>query len=301
MKIGVVLVTYNRVAMLKKALELYENQTKKPDYIVVLNNHSTDSTGEFLASWEATPSEINHYVITTESNLGGSGGFNKALEYAQKLDAEWIWISDDDAYPTENCIEELDRFAQTDIVKRENIVAICSKILNNGNIDVGARCRLGSKWIGNIDLPIPENKYNMDYFFCDLFSYVGVAIEKNTLKKAGLPRSDFFIYGDDYEHAIRVSKFGRIVCVPSIVINHDRGASDTKEVSWRDYYETRNRLWICKNHSGIISFAIRIVLRRLTTLRSGSRLKLHIFNVAIEDAKNDRLGIHEEYKTGWTE
>ena len=121
MKIGVVLVTYNRVDMLRNTLELYENQTKKPDYIVVLNNHSTDSTGELLATWEATPSAIKHYVITTESNLGGSGGFNKALEYAQELDAEWIWIVDDDAYPTESCLEELDRFAQPDIEKERTL------------------------------------------------------------------------------------------------------------------------------------------------------------------------------------
>ena len=60
MKIGVVLVTYNRVSMLKKTLELYEKQTKKPDYILVLNNHSTDSTEGLLTSWEETPSAIKH-------------------------------------------------------------------------------------------------------------------------------------------------------------------------------------------------------------------------------------------------
>ena len=48
MKIGVILVTFNRLDKLKIALECYEKQTHKPEYIYVINNHSTDGTDAYL-------------------------------------------------------------------------------------------------------------------------------------------------------------------------------------------------------------------------------------------------------------
>ena len=45
-KIGVVIVTYNRLNKLKIALEKFENQTKKQSYVLVVNNASNDGTFE---------------------------------------------------------------------------------------------------------------------------------------------------------------------------------------------------------------------------------------------------------------
>lgn len=51
-EIGCVLVTYNRIEKLKKTLECYLTQTVPPKYILVVNNCSTDGTGEYLCQWE---------------------------------------------------------------------------------------------------------------------------------------------------------------------------------------------------------------------------------------------------------
>ena len=48
MKLGVVLVTFNRLDKLKISLDCYEKQTIKPDYVIVVNNNSSDGTTEFL-------------------------------------------------------------------------------------------------------------------------------------------------------------------------------------------------------------------------------------------------------------
>ena len=37
MKRGVIIVTYNRIKELQKALRSYENQAYKPEYIIVVN------------------------------------------------------------------------------------------------------------------------------------------------------------------------------------------------------------------------------------------------------------------------
>ena len=45
MDICAVIVTFNR---LEKALKKYEEQTKRPKYLLVVNNNSSDGTMEYL-------------------------------------------------------------------------------------------------------------------------------------------------------------------------------------------------------------------------------------------------------------
>ena len=73
MKIAAVIVTYNRLYLLKEVLEAFDNQTRVPDYIIIVNNASTDGTEAFLEEWKKT--EIKgqtKFVITPEENLGKS-------------------------------------------------------------------------------------------------------------------------------------------------------------------------------------------------------------------------------------
>ena len=62
-KIGVVIVTYNRLEKLKIALKKFENQTKKQAYILVVNNASNDGTLEYLNDWKKNKSAYNKFVI----------------------------------------------------------------------------------------------------------------------------------------------------------------------------------------------------------------------------------------------
>lgn len=49
MNICVVIVTYNRLNKLQKALQSYESQTCPPHCIIVVNNNSTDGTHDYLS------------------------------------------------------------------------------------------------------------------------------------------------------------------------------------------------------------------------------------------------------------
>lgn len=50
MKINCVVVTYNRLSLLKECLSALENQTYPIQRIVIVDNCSTDGTSEFLDS-----------------------------------------------------------------------------------------------------------------------------------------------------------------------------------------------------------------------------------------------------------
>ena len=51
MELGVVIVTFNRLEKLKKALKAYEMQTCRPGRILVVDNCSTDGTDVYLQKW----------------------------------------------------------------------------------------------------------------------------------------------------------------------------------------------------------------------------------------------------------
>jgi rhamnopyranosyl-N-acetylglucosaminyl-diphospho-decaprenol beta-1,3/1,4-galactofuranosyltransferase len=49
-KVAAVIVTYNRLALLKECVKALETQERLPDAIVVVNNGSTDGTEQWLDS-----------------------------------------------------------------------------------------------------------------------------------------------------------------------------------------------------------------------------------------------------------
>ena len=300
MDICVLLVTFNRRNDLEKTLELYENQSYRPKCVLVVDNHSTDGTAELLSEWEAADSPIEHRVCTMPENVGGSGGFYRGMELALDMDCEWIFVSDDDAMPHTDALEKLNCFAE----KYPQIVAECSAIC--GAVDAGDRFALGHRArinkksiIGMLDRPVPAEEYKKEYFDVDFFSYIGTCIRKTALARAGLPRKEFFIYSDDFEHALRVGKEGRMICVPSVVLCHADNNPYSKEASWRDYYATRNVLIMYRKHFGAFAAFRRGCMRRFTALRSGNSLKMKVIGQAIKDAKKEVTGLHPVYRPGW--
>ena len=102
MNIATIIVTYNRKSEVLRCIKAVKTQSVKCDYIIVVNNASTDGTKEALTSVE----DIT--VLNLEQNSGGSGGFYTGLKYAhENLKSDFYWLMDDDGYPSENCLEQL--------------------------------------------------------------------------------------------------------------------------------------------------------------------------------------------------
>ena len=102
-KIVAVIVTYNRLELLKEAIQAVKAQTELPKKVIIVNNNSTDDTKEYLES-------IKSELITPvhlEENLGGAGGFYHGIKKAYNEEADWVWIMDDDTIATPTALEKL--------------------------------------------------------------------------------------------------------------------------------------------------------------------------------------------------
>ena len=75
MKTAAVIVTFNRLEKLKKTLSCYDRIRGGIDYLIIVNNHSTDGTEDFLNEWAGDKTHYNKVIVNLEDNLGGSGGF----------------------------------------------------------------------------------------------------------------------------------------------------------------------------------------------------------------------------------
>lgn len=307
-KLVAVVVTYNRLEKLGKALLSYEMQTRHCSELVIVNNCSTDGTEQFLENWKLEPSDYIKHVLKTGSNVGGAGGFYTGMEYAMRLNADWVWLADDDAYPEEDSFENI--YAYLNMYKdKDNISAICSSVIKpDGSISYEHRGFLshGVCWNKkNSD----ANDYLLDNFKIDLFSYVGVAISAKALYSVGLCKKDFFIHFDDSEHSLRLRKFGNILCIPSIRVIHDVPVDaiittgGIKKYDWKAYYGVRNSIYSYLQHHlpTALILTLRIVIWQNILSLTGriSKESRQLMMTAVWDGWKGNLGIHNLYKPGY--
>ena len=299
MDICVVLVTFNRKDDLQKTLAAYEGQTHLPRAVIVVDNHSTDGTDQMLARWQVQESEIAHIVVTLPENVGGSGGFAAGLSKALELEHEWVFVSDDDALPQADALQQLADFCERSPELAAQCAALCGSVDTGEGYALGHRCRIQRGAMGRVDQPVPAAEYEKEYFEVDFFSYIGTCIRRSALEKVGVTRKEFFIYSDDFEHALRVRQCGKLFCLPRSVLCHQGNTPYSKNASWRDYYETRNVLIMYLEHFGKTAFRRRARMRLLTGLRSLNPTKIKVIKEGIRDAKAGKTGLHPVYRPGW--
>ena len=94
--IDVVVVTYNRLPLLKECLESLLGQRENLSGIFVIDNHSTDGTTEYLAKIDDSLVK----ATTLSDNIGGAAGFEYGVNLATvEGNGDYIWIMDDDTIP----------------------------------------------------------------------------------------------------------------------------------------------------------------------------------------------------------
>ena len=297
--IGAVIVTFNRLEKLKKALESYEKQTLLPKYIIVVDNASNDGTKKYLEKWKKEKSEYEKIVVSLSENRGGAGGFYEGQKVAIIKDAAWIMHADDDLYFDKDYFSGINNFIKAQNSDEYSI--ICGKIIEHEKIAIGPRS-VKNKWIMPFHKDINEKQYEKESFYCDMVSYCGVALNKEKLIKAGLARQEYFIWNDDWEHTCRMRKLGKIVCLTNLFANHDTENVE-KKLTWKIYYDYRNGIDLMKKHFKIRFFIVTpilIIKSFIFLFLKGRTLEdVKIRLTGIKDGLFGNMGKHSVYCPGW--
>ena len=99
--VAAVVVTYNRLPLLRQCLAALAAQTAQDLTIFLVDNASTDGTAEAVAEM-ALP---NLVYRNTGKNLGGAGGFAYGVREAALAGYDALWLMDDDTLPTPTALE----------------------------------------------------------------------------------------------------------------------------------------------------------------------------------------------------
>lgn len=190
-----VIVTHQRVELLRASLEKVAHQSHPVQWIIVVDN-GAESAVESLVSDVAGDRAV---YVPSKTNLGGAGGFALGFLTALALGADAIWCADDDGRPADTAVlEELYRVAEAHQL-HEVSPAVCN-INDPGRL--AFPLRQGLVWRRRID------ELDGDFLpgIASLFN--GALISAEAMQIIGVPDYRLFIRGDEVEYHRRLANSG---------------------------------------------------------------------------------------------
>lgn len=250
-------VTYNTMHTLVKTIDALLNQTYEVSKIVVVDNDSNEENKQKLKDFVQGNPKI--HVLWSKRNTGGAGGFYQGMKYAkEKLNADWYWLMDDDAYPNLDCLDKL--LVHKDDESNIGFLAPLIWGINYNDYQIYhhksiSKILLRSKTI--IDNGVDALD---DLTPIDADAFVGPLFSKAAVDTLGIADGKLFIYGDDLEYTYRVSRHFPCYLVKDAIINHQDvmvvGKGKNAKAWWKDYYMYRNLLLFANKYQENIIYKV---------------------------------------------
>ncbi len=221
--INAVIVTYNRRELLLRCVQSVLIQSVKVNTLYIIDNASTDGTYEFLtvngiplsplaqvasdnivlsalSSANAKIKGIDIHYLRLMKNKGGAGGFYEGMKAAFIDKPDFIWIMDDDGYPSANCLEKQLEFSDF----YDYVMPISLDPEKKDMLTWFIR-KKNKRWT--------RSYYELRKSFNDGIMYAavpfnGLLMSRKLIERVGYPKKEMFIWGDDFEHQYRCIKAG---------------------------------------------------------------------------------------------
>lgn len=217
MKFSIVITTYNRLTLLKRAIDSALNQTI-PCEVIVADDCSTDGTQQYVQELSASLIEQENDRLVyhrNSSNQGHSATMNAGVAIAS---GDWIKPVDDDDYLAPNCIEEIiQAITAYERQKSQNStsqVVICS--CQAAQVDPSETELTRTRIIGPgtvFYIPQEDIHYGMFLEQVPFGTPIQVAYRKEAFIKSGGWDSSLDANCDDIDSWMRISQFGDAVFI----------------------------------------------------------------------------------------
>lgn len=282
-KIFAVILTFNRKELLQRCLTAIVSQTHHCDQIIVIDNASTDGTAEMLQrDWSA---HVHAYVLSR--NIGASGGYNAGIRIAYKEGADFIWAMDDDVIPAADALEKLiegERFLSEKRVVHAFVLSTAwtesGDVINVPKIDTRPVSRGYEVWPLYLQykmMPVTRA------------TFVSILLPRSTVAQYGLPLAPMFIWGEDSEYTMRITKNHPGFVIADSKVSHLRAVNgaisiltETNEVRVGYYrHFVRNQMYTARVHSPKPYFVWHIVRQVQLMLRLAGKWEFKKANIVV--------------------
>jgi GT2 family glycosyltransferase len=185
-----VVVTHNRLALLKENLAALRGQTRTPEEIIVVNNGSTDGTAE----WLATQPDL---TVIQEKNVGPGGGQSAGIKTAYTKGYDWFWCMDDDAIPDRDALEQ---HLKSSKASDERTGFLYSFVRwTDGSVCLMTAPNVHPDYSTLVEL-LPQGLLRLDSA-----SWNSILFHRRAVAKIGLPLREMFFWFEDVEYTRRIS------------------------------------------------------------------------------------------------
>ena len=273
-----VVVTFNRRGLLETLLARLGEVAGLAEVLVV-DNASTDGTGAWLAAYDDP--RVHHRTLA--ENRGGAGGFHDGLAWAMERGADLAWLMDDDGLPDPDCLalllvqRDLDFWGPV-VVDRDDPERLVFPIRLPGSASVAHR-------VADVERAAPGGRLEGI-----VIPFNGVLVTRELVQRIGLPREEFFIWGDDHEYRLRAQAHdARIATVAAARVRHPsvgelgtpmafgRTTYNHSPSDLKHYCMARNNLVNLRTYRGwphALAFVAKTLWFYTFTRRSAARLRL---------------------------
>lgn len=244
-RIAAVIVTYNRLALLQRAVAALRRQSRPLNAVIVIDNCCTDGTAAWLDAQDGL-------TVIHQDNVGGAGGFWRGIKEGYERGFDWLWCMDDDVYPADDCLEQLLAAAQpTDGI-------LCPLRWQDGRVFLSEVRRF------NLTNPLRSLHCHAlrlrDIRGRETVSVEGIAFEGPLIRREvvdhiGLPCRDLFLLYDDSDYSLRTVLAGygvRLVTTArlykELFFSSDDRVTARRKGKWKLYYHIRNTVYFNRRY-----------------------------------------------------
>lgn len=297
MKVTAAFVTMNRSATAATCIDRLLAQSRRPDEIIVVDNHSTDDTLPILEALKSLHPGLLR-IIPLAENLGNAGGMEIAFNTAFTSGAGFVWILDDDSWPEPDALRSLLEIeSAVPCVRASKVVDIRSGNLSwplqiespdgwgtvemNASLPMGSRIRIRRSWLAAL-------------------------IPREIFEKVGTVNGRLFLRGEDEDYPRRIEEQGFPVYLATRSIVHHPASGKLLRMNFLGkefviesalkpdnlYYRLRNIWWLTKSKRGKFPMVIMAIIHLFVLQKDGSLSSnwMKIWYEALRDAMSDRLG-----------
>jgi GT2 family glycosyltransferase len=260
--VSVVLLSYNRPHLLRQALASVHVQDWNLFEIIVVDNRSPRS--EEVAQTVATFPSVR--LISNPTNLGYTGAMNLAIKTVK---GQYVFLTEDDMVLAPSCVKEFVSFLESHpevalasglIYKHATRTIHCA----GGYLSLGGIYSKKMLHIGESDNGQYSEPYPVTYITGGM-----VFAHADLLRRLGGFRPDFFLYVEDDELCLRVSRLGLpIMAVPRAVAEHFEQPEGPAS-AWVEFHKAKNFLALYLLHAPayclpefVIRYGIIVPLRQ---------------------------------------
>ncbi len=289
--VAAVVVTYHRADLLETMLAGLAALDRRPDAVIVVDNHSDDHTPQVLA--RATNAGLQ--VLRTDDNLGGAGGFHLGVRTAHEQGFDRIWLMDDDVVPAPDCLSVL--------MAADEACLTCVREDTAGRLVEKAATRfdLRHPLVVRPKTAMVETDYGTRAAMparveVENVAFEGFLVRREVVDAVGLPDPAYFIFYDDVDFALRARRAGyRIWAVRDAVLVRQLAFDQQHDLAgWKGYYMYRNLFVVHRRYGEnalvrLKPWLIALAVVVLSPLRGGRAEARNVVRAARDSRRLTRL------------